>query len=396
MATIAPIEYFDEADFDPFVIDDDVFGEIEDPYAIFDRARANGPVQPGTILELLGAPADSIVAGIPQFRVIGHAEVQAVMRNAALFSNDVLKMNLGVTFGDTISAMNPPKHTQVRGLFQSTFMPKQVAKWSETLVDPVVNDLIGRFIGDGRAELVEQFAKRYPFEIIYRQLGLPQRDVQTFHRLAVTLTFNSDYIRYGKEASRKLGVYFQNLLEERRRNPADDLVSLLGQLGGDNGLSDETIVSFFRGLINAAGDTTYRATGCMLMALLENPEQLEAVRQDRSLVPLVLEETLRWNGPIIFTQRMVMQDTELGGVRMPAGAIVNVSMAAANNDPAVHENPRKFDLFRGTKSHFGFGLGPHMCLGQHLARLEMSRALNAILDRLPGLRFDPEDRKSVV
>jgi len=142
-------------------------------------------------------------------------------------------------------------------------------------------------------------------------------------------------------------------------------------------------------LINAAGDTTYRTTGSMLIGLLTNPDQLDAVRQDRSLVPRVLEEALRWNGPFITTVRETTEDTVLEGVKIPKGAFVHVGLAAANNDPTRVENPRQFNVFRGTKNHVGFGMGPHMCLGQHLARLEMTRALNAILDRLPNLRLDP-------
>jgi cytochrome P450 len=394
MSAVPQIEYFDDESFDPFTLDDAIFGDVEDVYAIIDRARANGPVQPGTILEMLGAPPDNLVAGIPQFLVIGRPEVETILRNAALFSNDVIKRNLGVTFGNTISAMNPPEHTQKRRYFQQAFMPRQVAIWSDSLVDPVVNDLIGQFVDRGSAELVEEFAKRYPFEIIYRQLDLPQRDIRSFHRLAVTQTFISDYIRYGIEASRKLGTYFTALIAERRRHPGTDLVSIMANAVVDGQpLEDDIIISFFRQLINAAGDTTYRATGCMMIALLSNPDQFDAVRNDRSLIPKVLEETLRWNPPIVFTQRTVMEDTELGGVHLPAGAVVNVSFAAANNDPQFVEEPRRFNLFRASRSHFGFGMGAHMCVGQHLARLEMNRALTAVLDRLPNLRLDPTKPK---
>jgi len=142
-------------------------------------------------------------------------------------------------------------------------------------------------------------------------------------------------------------------------------------------------------LINAAVDTIYRTTGSVLIGLPTNPDQLDAVRQDRSLVPRVLEEGLRWNGPFISSIRETTEDTELEGVKIPKGAFVYVGLAAANNDPARFENPRQFNLFRGTKNHMGFGMAPHMCVGQHLARLEMTRALNAILDRLPNLRLDP-------
>jgi len=385
MSEIAPIEYFAEVDFDPFEMDDAVFGDIEDPYSLIAEARSRNPVLEGSMIELLGSPVDNVLP-VPKFMVLGYKEVDEVMRNPHLFSNESVKAYLGPTFGDTIPGMDPPRHQPIRRQFQKFFLPAQIKKWSDTLVDPVVTELIGQIEAKGYGELVEEFAKRYPFEIIYRQLGLPERDTLIFHKLAVTQTFIGEFHRYGIEAGGKLGTYLYALLEERRKNPGSDLVSMLCHTG----LADEVIVSFFRNLINAAGDTTYRATGCMMIGLLSNQDQLDAVRNDRSLIPQVLEETLRWNPPILFTQRTVTQNTELGGVALPEGAVLHVSIAAANNDPEIYENPRKFDLFRGTRNHFGFGIGSHMCLGQHLARLEMTRALTAILDRLPNLRLDPD------
>jgi len=390
MSTIEPIKYFDDADFDPFTVDEQLYGDTEDVYALIDALRETGPVGEGSLLAMLGAPPDSLVEGMQLYYVIGHAEVEAVLRNPQLFSNDVIQLNLGRTFGDTITAMNPPRHTKVRKNFQRLFHPNQIAEWNNRLVGPVLNGLVDKFAERHHADLVEEFAKPYPFEIIYRQLDLPEADIEKFHKLAVSLAFISDFIVYGIEASEKLEKYFSSLIAQRRSNPGEDLVSLLINVSADGErLSDDVVISFLRQLINAAGDTTYRSTGSMLIALLTIPGLYERVLEDRSLVPAMIEETLRWNPPIVFTERTVMEDTVLGGVRIPAGAILDVSMAAANNDPAIVDEPRRFDLDRANRSHFGFGRGPHMCVGQHLARLEMTRALNIILDRLPNLRLDP-------
>jgi cytochrome P450 len=151
------------------------------------------------------------------------------------------------------------------------------------------------------------------------------------------------------------------------------------------------VISFLRQLVNAGGDTTYRGTSILLTGLLRNPDQLEAVRQDRNLIPQAIEEALRWDGPVLVQTRMTTEDVTLGGVDIPAGSVLDVVAGAANRDPAKFAEPDRFDIFRPRGSrHFSFAGGPHICIGQHLARVEMTRALHAILDRLPNLRLDPE------
>ena len=389
---IPKIEYFEDVTLDPFTMDSVLFGDVEDIFSIFQRAQVEGGgVHARSMLEILGGPMHNVVSEMPQYSVISFGAVETVLRNPKIFSNRINKDFLGATCGDITPTMDPPAHTYLRKQIEPLFMPSQIRQWATDIVDPVINDLIGKFIDKGEAELIEQFALPYPFEIIYRQLEMPPEDARLFHRLAVTLTWTGDGLKYGVEAGRKLDKYFKALLALRREQPGGDLVSLLsGRPGRDPELlPDKSIIDFLKLLINAAGDTTYRTTGSVLIGLLTNPDQLEAVRQDRSLVPRVLEEGLRWNGPFISSFRETTEDTELEGVKIPKGAFVYVGLVAANNDPARFENPRQFNIFRGTKNHVGFGMGPHMCLGQHLARLEMTRALNAILDRLPNLRLDP-------
>ena len=128
----------------------------------------------------------------------------------------------------------------------------------------------------------------------------------------------------------------------------------------------------------------------MIIGLVQNPRQLADVRADRSLVPATVDEALRWNGPNTFSPRTVTCDTEVGGVHMPAGSVVFFSEAGGNRDPRVFERPEEFDIHRPRHRNLAFSYGPHVCLGQHLARMEMELALNAILDRLGNLRFDPD------
>jgi cytochrome P450 len=124
--------------------------------------------------------------------------------------------------------------------------------------------------------------------------------------------------------------------------------------------------------------------------LLSEPDQLEAVRADRGLVPQAIEEALRWESPLLTVARSATEEVELGGVRIPAGGFVAVSLGAANRDPGQYAEPDAFDIFRERAQHTSFGDGAHKCLGMHLARLEMRVLLNAVFDRLPGLRLDPD------
>jgi len=203
----------------------------------------------------------------------------------------------------------------------------------------------------------------------------------------------------GGEAPDKRGAHFQQEINQRRQNPGTDLISVLAttEVHG-NYLPDEVLLSFFRQLMNAAGDTTYRSTGNMLVALLvERPDQFEMIKQDRSLIAKAIEETLRWEGPVNHAFRTAKRDVVIAGVTIPAGGLVDCVTGVANRDPKVFADPDKFDMMRRqARPHLAFAAGPHVCLGQHLARLEMTRAMNILLDRLPKLRLDPDYPKPEV
>ena len=391
MNAIAPIADFDDTSYDPFAQDEAAFGDIEDIHSVLAAHRAHAPVHQADLLTLLGWATDPNFGKTPQFTVLSYKEFLEVDGDAETYSIDAYETNLGLTFGRTLSLLNPPEHTSIRRVFQKAFMPNVVAKWGDELVAPVVNALIDRFVQRGEADLAEEFALKYPFQIIYRQLALPERDIATFHKLAITMTQTyGDMLRYGKEASRKLGAYFSDMIRERRQQPGTDLVSHLvhAEVGGER-IPEQVLVSFFRQLINAAGDTTYRGTGALLIALLRDPALLNRVRENRALVATAIEEALRWDGPVTMHMRMATRETELAGLRVPKGAIINMSNTAANRDPAAFPDPDRYDLDRSRVRHVAFGYGGHVCVGQHLARLEMTRALNAILDRLPNLRLNP-------
>ena len=392
MTAIPRIQDFDDPTYNPFLSDDASFGANLDPYPQLADWLKQGPVHAMDYRAGMGISPDTTMTGLPHFLILGYEAVEKVFLDPITYSNKTYERNIGISFGKSVSVMDAPEHPRYRKIFQKAFLPNTVAKWGDTLVDPVIDSLMQGFTGRGKADLVQEFTHHYPFQIIYKQLNLPPEDVKTFHKLAIAQTVVSYDVAHGVEASRKLGVYFKNLLDERRRNPGDDLVSQLAQAEVDGEtLPEEILISFLRQLVNAGGDTTYRATSVLLTGLLSNPDQLDAMRKERTLIPQAIEEALRWDGPVLIATRTAAVDTELCGVNLPAGACLSVASGSANRDPSRFPNPDRFDIFRERKHrHFAFALGPHVCIGQHLARVEMTRALNAILDRLPGVRLDPD------
>ena len=395
MTAIPKIQDFDDKSYNPFVAEETVFGDITDLHGPLGELRRQGPVHPKGFMDHAGV-AMGPGFGVPEFTVLSYRHVNEVYGDPDTFSNAAFAETLGKTFGRTVTVMDPPEHTRYRRIFQKAFLPQYVAKWGDILVGPVVDYLLDKFIHRGEADLITEFTQTYPFEIIYRQLALPEGDGPVFHRLAVAQ--NMTTTEQSREASRKLGRYFTDLVAERRKNPRDDLASVLINTTVDGeSLPDDIIISFLRQLINAAGDTTFRGASVFLTALLQNPDQMEALRADRRLMPQAIEEALRWESPVSFTVRTATRDTEIAGLKIPKGAHVHPAIASANRDETVFPDPHRFDIFRD-RSHRNvvFAMGPHICLGQHLARLEISRAVNAILDRMPNLRLDPDKPPPVI
>jgi len=199
-------------------------------------------------------------------------------------------------------------------------------------------------------------------------------------------------------ASRAVEEYLRPLVAKRRQDGGDDLLGLLvaAQVPDDSDaevgrepLSDQELADFVRLLIVAGASTVYRGYGILLYALLTHPEQMAAVRADRSLIPQAIEEALRWEQPITQVGRTCTRDLELGGTAIAEGSDVLLELGAANHDPDVWPDPERFDIFRPSKPHLAFGFGRHRCLGVYLARMELRVMLEATLDTFPHLRFDP-------
>lgn len=378
------MQLFDDLeDFGEF--DDFVSGDVRDPYSELARLRREEPVQR---IEIPGMPGQE---GKPIFMVHRYEDAQQMLRDNETFSSSIIIQAFGDVFGKHVMlGMDEPEHGRHRALVSKAFSQKALVRWEDELVGTVGNELIDAFANRGNADLVKEFNFPYPTRIIAGLLGLPQEDFPQFQRWSISLLSFTVNPERGREASRALAEYFAPILAARRDEPRDDLISGLAaaEIDGEK-LSDEEIFSFLRLLLPAGVETTYRALGNLLFALLSDPDQLDAVRAERSLLPQAIEEAVRWEPPLIMITRVASRDTELGGVRIPVGCSVMPVLGAANRQDERFAEPNRFDIFREVKPNIGWGHGVHVCLGMHLARLEMRVALNLLLDRLPNLRLDP-------
>ena len=383
-----------EAGYDPMRQFAELAGDVRDPYPMFAGIRADTPVLHVELGAGSGARYrhDEKAPRISSlFTVTSYELAQQVLTDNVRFSSAGYEMTMGQVMGRTILQMDSPEHQRHRALVAKAFRTRVLDQWSDAIIGATVSELIDAFAGDGHADLIPQLTFPFPVRVIARILGLPEADWPRFLRLSTQLIAVMRNWEGALAASRELRGYFAEIIADRRRHTRDDLVSQLisAEVDGRR-LSDEEIYPFLLLLLPAGAETTYRSSSNLLFGLLSDPDQLEAVRADRGLVPQAIEEALRWETPLLTVARLATEDVELGGVRIPAGSFVALSLGAANRDPEQHAEPDAFDIFRERAQHISFGDGAHKCLGMHLARLEMRVLLNAVLDRLPGLRLDPD------
>lgn len=391
---------YDDPGFDPFATYDRSVGlfEVDDPYPRLHELRSAGSVHSGDIRQVFGLEPFPFWRQHDSFMIFGFEPASSAMLNARNFSNQLSRAMYEGAFGESINAMDAPEHLRYRTLFQQAFLPQPMRAWGVDVIPRVVSAIIDSFRQRGSADLVKDFTLRYPFEVLYAQLGLPQEDLTNFRRLSSGLMCVFSDFAHANEASRKMGAYFARLIDERRGGDGVDLISVLAnaEIDGER-LPDEIVISFLRQLLNAAGDTTYRATGNLLVGLLTHPQQFDAVRQNAGMIPQAIEEALRWECPLPTLLRQTTADVEIRGVRIPKGAKVDIIVGSANRDPARYEQPDHFNIYRPPARHLTFASGPHICLGQHLVRIEMECAIRLLFEALPNLRPNPhEPRPQVV
>ncbi|MBI1817592.1 MAG: cytochrome P450 [Deltaproteobacteria bacterium] len=362
------------------LVDAAIVSEVRDVYPMFAAMRRSQGV---ARVEL---PMRAV------YIVLRYDDVSAVLRDPETFSSRIMRQVMGPVMGRTILEMDGHDHTRYRGLVQHAFRPKAIERYATELVEPVVQELLDGIVrGGGKAELVSQLTTNYPLTIIARMLGIPIRDYAQFQKWSLDLIgYKANQPEPGLSASRALKDYLRPIVEQRKLDPKDDLISeLLAARVDDHRLTDDDIFGFLLLLLPAGAETTFRLLGNMLSALLSHPDQLDEVRRDPEQLTWALEETLRWEPPLLGTARETTRAVTLRGVEIPERSMVSAMVGPANRDEEHYPDPDRFDIHRHADDHLSFGLGKHFCLGYHLARLEVLTAMRAVLDRLPNVRLDP-------
>jgi cytochrome P450 len=281
----------------------------------------------------------------------------------------------------------------MRGIVNRGFTPRRVRSW-EPRIRELVDECMARLHGNGPFDAVRDLAVPLPVTIIAEMLGIEPERRADFKRWSdIAIHYISGAGRANRFADEmtitmcELTRYFARIAKQRRRQPADDLISVLvSTQAGEDGLTDAEIIMFVNLLMVAGNETTTNLIANALNALLDHPEQLARVAADPSLVPSLVEETLRFDAPIQIIFRTTTRDVEIAGTRIPQGAWVTPILGSANRDERRFEDPDRFDVARNPQGHVGFGFGKHFCLGASLARLEATTALAAIVPELVRLR----------
>lgn len=355
-----------------------------DPYPLYRRLRTSEPVQWNEFVQI--------------WTLTRYADITAVLRDNRLSADrarsDRFRRPPGREIYQSMLTLDPPDHTRLRNLVNKAFTPATVNRLRPR-IQAIVDAILDRAAERGSMDVISELAYPLPVTVIAELLGVPAEDHEVFKGWSATLAANLDPIRAGElredafEARDALAEYLGGVVERRRRDTADDLISalLVAEERGDV-LSHRELLVMCNLLLVAGHETTVNLIGNGLRALLTHPDQLERLRQDPALIESAVEELLRFDGPVQLTGRVVLEDSVVAGVEMKAGNFVMLLLGAANRDPAQFPDPDRLDIGRHPNQHLGFGRGIHFCLGAPLARLEGQIVFATLARRFPGLRLD--------
>ncbi|MFI9057856.1 cytochrome P450 [Streptomyces anulatus] len=316
--------------------------------------------------------------------------------------------------GRTILQLSGREHAVRRALVAPAFRGSDLREKFLPVIERNSRELIDKFRDAGSVDLVADYATRFPVNVIADMLGLDKSDYERFHgwytaviAFLGNLSGDPEVTRAGERTRVEFAEYMLPIIRERREAPGDDLLSTLCTAEVDGvRMGDEDIKAFCSLLLAAGGETTDKAIAGIFTNLLRHPEQLEAVRADRTLIPRAFAETLRYTPPVHMIMRKSATEVALGGGTVPAGSTVTCLIGAANRDEGRYRNPDAFDIFRedltatnafsAAADHLAFALGRHFCVGALLAKAEVEIGVGQLLDAMPDLRladgFDPVER----
>ncbi|MDT5012322.1 MAG: hypothetical protein QOH57_3939 [Mycobacterium sp.] len=359
-----------------------------DPYPYFEHMRNTEPVWRGTIMDNSQTPPE--MRPTEEWTFFDFNSVFSSFRDDELFSSEQYNETIGLVFGPTILGMHGKQHHDHRSLVSKAFRQSALERWEPAVIDPICHQLVDEIKDNGSADLVAAITFEFPTRVTAELLGLPEEDLDLFRRLSLQLISIYIDIEAGLTASVELQTYFQDQVDQRRRKMTNDIIGDLvsAEIDGVK-LTDEAIISFLRLLLPAGLETTFRSSSSLLYLLLTHPEQLEAVRQNRGLIPAAIEEGLRYETPLVSVPRTTTRDVEVNGVQIGKGAQVNLCMGSANRDENRWPDPNSFDIHRARRAHISFAGGIHSCLGMHLARVETRAMLNSLFDRVTDLELVP-------
>jgi cytochrome P450 len=370
---------------------------IECPFEFYAAARREAPVYrlPGTDI----------------FFISRYDDVRKVLKNTEVFSNDFgAKLNVapknpeaaklymqGWPTVDTLLTADPPRHKVYRTLVNKAFSNKRVEGMTD-YVHGLVTQLIDSWIDDGEVDFMQRFCIPLPVWVIADQLGVPREDLPLFKKWSDAFAS-----RLGQFASEEQELedarlivqfqhYFVEVIEKRRKDPQDNIISDLAHARIDDGrvLDHAELLSILQQLLVAGNETTTSAIAGGVLHLIDNPDEFRRLQDDPSLIPNAVEEILRMETPSCGLWRVVKADTELHGVQIPKGAMLMVRFASANRDETVFEEPERFEVCRrNAEDNLAFGQGVHFCVGALLARKEMNVAFAELLRRTTNWRLTP-------
>ena len=372
-------------------------GSLENPYPVYALLRTVRPVLEVPVPDFDGPGA---------WLLTRHRDVHLALRDSRFSANrmraplihenlDRLPPFIRQTAQGlrTMLVMDPPDHTRVRKLVNKAFTPKRIAALRgriEEIVDHQL-DQLAEMAKSGPADLIHDLAEPLPAIVIAELLGVPAEDHRQFRQWSSKLIAGlaspklEDRVASGA-AGQQILAYLSDIIAARRREPRDDLISaMIHAQEESDALSDEELLATSNLLLLAGHETTTNLIGNGVLALLREPDELERLRADPSLLPTAVEELLRFDGPVQATVRVALEDIEIDDHLIPEGALVLVNLGAANRDPEVFEDPDRLDVGRDPNPHVSFGFATHFCMGAPMARLEAQVAVGALIARFPKL-----------